>query len=51
MSTILNAFVVKCFIHKFKQLKQLSLVLITAITFGGIFAVGQASAAQYQCHR
>ncbi|GAA6172654.1 type II secretion system secretin GspD [Colwellia sp. KU-HH00111] len=47
MSTILNAFVVKHFIRKFKQLKQLSIVLITAFTFGGIFAVGQASAAQY----
>jgi len=47
MSTILNAFVVKHFSHKFKQLKQLSIVLITAFTFSGIFAVGQASAAQY----
>ncbi len=47
MGTILNAFVVKHFLHKFKQLKKLSLVLITAITFSGIFAVGQASAAQY----
>jgi len=47
MGTILNAFVVKHFLHKFKQLKKLSLVSITAITFSGIFAVGQASAAQY----
>ena len=47
MSTILNAFVVKHFSHKFKQLKQLSIVLITAFTFSGIFAVGQASAAEY----
>lgn len=47
MRTILNAFVAKQFIHKFKQLKQLSVVLITAFTFSGIFAVGQASAAQY----
>ena len=47
MGIILNAFVVKQFTHKFKQLKQLSLVLVTACTFGGIFAVGQVSAAQY----
>ena len=47
MGTILNAFVVKQLSHKFKQLKQLSVVLITAVTFSGVFAVGQASAAQY----
>ncbi len=47
MGTILNAFVAKQLTHKFKQLKQLSMVLITALTFSGIFAVGQASAAQY----
>ena len=47
MGTILNAFVVKTLHHKFKQLKNLSLVLVTALTFGGIFTVGQASAAQY----
>lgn len=47
MGTILNAFVVKPLTHKFKQLKQLRVVLITAFAFSGIFAVGQASAAQY----
>ena len=47
MGTILNAFVVKQLLHKFKQLKKLSLVLITAFAFSGIFAVGQASAATY----
>jgi len=47
MGTILNAFVVKRLLHKFKQLKKLSLVLTTAFAFSGIFAVGQASAAQY----
>ena len=47
MGTTLNAFVVKPLLHKFKQLKKLSLVLITAFAFNGILAVGQASAAQY----
>ena len=47
MGTTLNAFVVKAFLHKFKQLKTLNLVLITAFVSSGIFAVGQASAAQY----
>jgi general secretion pathway protein D len=47
MGTTLNAFVVKQILHKFKQFKKLSLVLITAFAFSGIFAVGQASAAQY----
>ena len=47
MGAILNVFVIKQLIHKFKQLKQLCVVLITAITFSGIFAVGQASANQY----
>jgi general secretion pathway protein D len=47
MGTILNAFVAKQLTHKFKQLKQLSMVLITAFAFSGVFAVGQASAAQY----
>jgi len=44
MGTILNAFVDKHLIHKFKQV---SMVLVTAFTFSGIFAIGQASAAQY----
>ncbi len=50
MGTILNAFVAKQLSHKFKHLKhlkQLSMALITALAFSGIFAVGQASAAQY----
>lgn len=47
MGTTLNAFVVKQLTYKFKQLKQLCVVLITALTFSGIFAVGQASASQY----
>jgi general secretion pathway protein D len=47
MGTTLNVFVVKQLTHKFKQLKQLCVVLITALTFSGIFAVGQASASQY----
>ena len=47
MGATLNVFVVKQLTHKFKQLKQLCLVLITALTFSGIFAVGQASANQY----
>jgi len=47
MGTILNAFVAKQLTHKFKQFKQMSMVLITALAFSGIFAVGQASAAQY----
>ncbi len=47
MSTLLNVFVAKQISRKFKQLKQLSMVLFTAIAFGSIFAVGQASAAQY----
>jgi len=47
MGTLLNAFVVKPLSHKFKQLKQLSIVLITAFIFSGLFAIGQASAAQY----
>jgi len=51
MGTILNAFVAKPFFHKFKQLKQLSVVLgfvlRSAIIFSSTFAVGQASAAQY----
>jgi len=47
MGTPLNAFVIKQLIHKFKQLKQLCVVLITAVTFSGILAVGQASANQY----
>ncbi|MDX2369977.1 MAG: type II secretion system secretin GspD, partial [Colwellia sp.] len=47
MGTTLNVFVVKQLTHKFKQLKQLCMVLITALTFSGIFAVGQASANQY----
>lgn len=47
MGATLNVFVVKQLTHKFKQLKQLCVVLITALTFSGIFAVGQASANQY----
>jgi general secretion pathway protein D len=47
MGTTLNIIVVKQLLRKFKQLKKLSLVLVTAFTFSGIFAVGQASAAQY----
>ncbi len=51
MGTILNAFVAKSFFHKFKQLKQLSVVLgfvlRSAIIFSSTFVVGQASAAQY----
>jgi len=47
MSTTLNVSVVKYVNHQFKQLKQWSLVLITAIAFSGVFAIGQASAAQY----
>jgi len=47
MGTTLNAFVVKQILHKFKQLKKLSVVLITACAFNGIFSVGQASAVQY----
>lgn len=47
MGTILNVFVVKQLTHKFKQLKQLCVVLITALTFSGICTVGQASANQY----
>ena len=47
MGANLNVSVVKQLTHKFKQLKQLCVVLITALTFSGIFAVGQASANQY----
>ncbi len=47
MGATLNVFVIKQLAHKFKQLKQFCVVLITAITFSGIFAVGQASANQY----
>ncbi len=47
MGTTLNVSVVKYFGHKFKQLKQVSVALVTAIIFSSIFAVGQASAAQY----
>ncbi|WP_114327206.1 type II secretion system secretin GspD [Candidatus Colwellia aromaticivorans] len=47
MGTTLNVFVVKQLTHKFKQLKQLCVILITALTFSGVFAVGQASANQY----
>ncbi|MBL4900821.1 MAG: type II secretion system secretin GspD [Colwellia sp.] len=47
MGTTLNVFVVKRLIHKFKQLKQLCVVLITALIFSGVFAVGQVSAGQY----
>ncbi|PHR84390.1 MAG: type II secretion system protein GspD [Colwellia sp.] len=47
MGATLNVFVVKQLTHKFKQLKQLCVILITALTFSGIFAVGQASAGQY----
>jgi len=47
MGTTLNAIVVKPLRHLFSQLKSLRLVLITALSFSGIFAVGQASAAEY----
>ena len=47
MGTPLNVFVVKQLRHKFKQLKQLGLVFTTALAFSGLFAVGQASAAEY----
>jgi general secretion pathway protein D len=47
MGTTLNAIVVKPLRHKFKQLQSFGLVVITALSFSGIFAVGQASAADY----
>ncbi len=47
MVTTLNVSVVKQFTHKFKQLKKVSIAFATAIIFSSIFAVGQASAAQY----
>jgi len=47
MGTTLNAIVVKPLRHKFKQLQSLGLVIVTALSFSGIFAVGQASAAEY----
>ena len=47
MGTTLNTIVVTSLRHKFKQLKQLSLILVTALSVSGLFAVGQASAAQY----
>jgi len=47
MGTTLNVLMAKPLTHQFKQLKQLCIVLITALTFSGIFAVGQASANQY----
>ena len=47
MGTTLNALVVKPLLSKLLQLKQMGLVLITAVAFSSIFAVGQASAAQY----
>ena len=47
MGTTLNAIVVKPLRHTVTQLKSLSLVLVTALSFSGIFAVGQASAADY----
>lgn len=47
MGITLNVFVVKQLTHKFKQLKSLCVVLITALTFSGVFAVGQVSASQY----
>ncbi|OUR61832.1 type II secretion system protein GspD [Colwellia sp. 39_35_sub15_T18] len=47
MGSTLNVSVVKYFNHKFKQLKQVGIALATAIIFSSIFAVGQASAAQY----
>ena len=43
----LNVSVAKSIIHKFKQLKQMGIVIATAVIFSGVFAVGQASAAQY----
>lgn len=47
MGTTLNTFVVTHLRHTFKQLKQLGLIFTTAALFSGIFAIGQASAAQY----
>jgi len=47
MGSTLNVSVVKYFNHKFKQLKQMGIALATAIIFSSIFAIGQASAAQY----
>ena len=47
MVSNLNVSVVKHIAHKFKQLKQMGLVIVTAVIFSGIFAIGQASAAQY----
>jgi general secretion pathway protein D len=47
MGTTLNVSVVKSFIHMFKQLKKSGLALVVAFAFSGVFAIGQASAAQY----
>ena len=47
MGITLNVFVVKQLTYKFKQLKQLCVVLITALFFNGIFSIGYASANQY----
>lgn len=47
MGTTLNVSVVKHFFHMFKQLKQTGIALAIAVVISGIFAVGQASAAQY----
>lgn len=47
MGTPLNVIVVKPLRRKFKQLRQFGLVLTTTFAFSGIFAVGQASAAEY----
>jgi len=43
----LNVSVAKHITHKFKQLKQLGVVIATAVIFSGVFVIGQASAAQY----
>jgi general secretion pathway protein D len=47
MGTTLNAFVVKHLLHKFKQLKKLSLILVAAFACSSLSAVGQTSAPQY----
>jgi len=47
MVSNLNVSVAKHITHKFKQLKQMGVVIATAVIFSGIFSLGQASAAQY----
>jgi len=47
MGTTLNVFVVKQLSRKFKQFKQLSVLVITALIFSGVFTLGQVNANQY----